>query len=782
MRKGWKKAVSTMLCAAMILSMSSFMVSADGETTIPETPAGDATTEVPGDEKDPEEQPPVNEEKDPADEEKDPADEEKDPADEEKDPADEEKDPADEEKDPADEEKDPADEEKDPADEEKDPSEVPGGPEQPSNSLPLTPLPPAAPAANNGIMPMNADNVIDTEGELREALNGNAQEIVISGSISLTSPLTISRKVTIKGENGATLTASDSVSGNFITITASDVQLSNLSVNANKKGNYAVHFYNVTGGSLSDVNVTGSRGCSVLANASEVTINGGSIEKGPWGYVEYGIGAAQGLSLPKLTINNTNVEVYIDQTTVKRAIEQSNNNVGAAVKAINEAVNVDGFELVVDSDGDIVSTDGTNPNPGSNGAVIVDGVSYTDFEAAVTASAIQENSRISLSADTTCAGKITLPEGVTLDGNGHTLTLTGTVANGAFVETTSDDVTIQNITINTDGQAKHGVQFYDCVDGTLTSAIINGGRYTSVIVNGAEVTINSCTLNPDASAYTDIEYSMGKNVTKIPNLQISNSGNPRIYMDDNTVENIKKNAANNGLTGITDSSTVQDVVDALYEQNFSNAPSWIIGDTQNGTTSTVVPEGTKPTPTPDPGDDNGRPSSGHGSGSSSSGSNSNVSYHRDPEQDKREAEENMWKRAINKINSARDGSRLKIYTGIVDEIPDHVLDALRENNVTVTFYNQDGDEVTIPAGMAPKSLRDSWTYKQLGNYVLSLDEVVTEVEETTETTQPAAEQTAPTTETAKPNPETGDASSSMMAIAAAAASLCGVVLLSKKNK
>ena len=175
-----------------------------------------------------------------------------------------------------------------------------------------------------------------------------------------------------------------------------------------------------------------------------------------------------------------------------------------------------------------------------------------------------------------------------------------------------------------------------------------------------------------------------------------------------------------------------------------------------------------------------RPSGSHSTGSSSS--NSNVSYSPDPEQSKREAVESMWKRAINKINSARDGSSLKIYTGIVDEIPDYVLDALRENNVTVTFYNQDGDEVTIPAGMAPKSLRDSWTFKQLGNYVLSLDEVVTEVEETTEATQPAAEQTAPTTETAKPNPETGDASSSMMAIAAAAASLCGVVLLSKKNK
>lgn len=206
-------------------------------------------------------------------------------------------------------------------------------------------------------------------------------------------------------------------------------------------------------------------------------------------------------------------------------------------------------------------------------------------------------------------------------------------------------------------------------------------------------------------------------------------------------------------------------------------PGDIVKDLKNNTSITIPGNST----------DNDRPSSGHGSGSSSSGSNSNVSYTRDPEQDKREAEENMWKRAINKINSARDGSSLKIYTGIVDEIPDYVLDALRENNVTVTFYNQDGDEVTIPAGMAPKSLRDSWTYKQLGNYVLSLDEVVTEVEETTETTQPAAEQNAEQNaqaadNTAKPNPETGDASSSMMAIAAAAASLCGVVLLSKKNK
>ena len=146
MRKGWKKAVSTMLCAAMILSMSSFMVSADDlKPTNPETPAEDATTEVPGDEKD-----------------------------------------------PADEEKDPADEEKDPADEEKDPSEVPGGPEQPSDSLPMAGLTPATPAAENGIMTLDAQptNTPTNEDELKAALTDNSiNTITIDSEISISNPI-----------------------------------------------------------------------------------------------------------------------------------------------------------------------------------------------------------------------------------------------------------------------------------------------------------------------------------------------------------------------------------------------------------------------------------------------------------------------------------------------------------------------------------------------------------------------------------------------------------------
>ena len=778
MRKGWKKAVSTMLCAAMILSMSSFMVSADGEPTIPETPAGDATTEVPGDEKDP------------ADEEKDPADEEKDPADEEKDPADEEKDPAGEEKDPADEEKDPAGEEKDPADEEKDPSEVPGGPEQPSNSLPLTSLTPAAPAAENGIMPMDENGVIGSEEELRNALKGSEEEITISGKITLKSPLTISREVTIKGTNNAELTAESPSAENFITITANGVKLENLTISADPTGKNVVHFYMTDSGELNNVTVRGGENCScaVLVNGATVTIDGGSITGGKWGNIEYGMGSSV-TNLPQIKVSGTTIDrIYVDDATLQKA-QTVKGSIAETVKAINESVTgVENFQLVANSKGEVVSTDGKNPNPGSNDAVIVDGVSYTDFGTAVKANAIQKNSQISLSADTTCAGKITLPEGVTLDGNGHTLTLTGPVANGAFVETTSDGVTIQDIVIDANGKAKHGVQFYCCTGGNMNNVTVRNSYWTAVQVNGAEATIEGCTFEPKAavvngkqeSPYANVEFSMGTSVTSVPELILngtrgSSPNVPLVYMDAATIGRIKD---------AVDDSTLPDTADATDVMNYLKDRNLSGSDVQNmqvvnGTIVVLKP--TTPAPTPDDTTPS-RPSGSHSTGSSS---NSNVSYSPDPEQSKHEAVENMWKRAINKINSARDGSRLKIYTGIVDEIPDYVLDALRENNVTVTFYNQDGDEVTIPAGMAPKSLRDSWTYKQLGNYVLSLDEVVTEVEETTETTettQPAAEQTAPATETAKPNPETGDASSSMMAIAAAAASLCGVVLLSKKNK
>lgn len=438
------------------------------------------------------------------------------------------------------------------------------------------------------------------------------------------------------------------------------------------------------------------------------------------------------------------------------------------VTAGTTTVEIKDSTVTGDITGDNVTIDDSTSN---NYVATVAGKGYESLEKALVAAATAVDKTVTLTKDVKLTEQLNITtEGVTLNLNNHTISAADGFTGSAnheknLVQILADRVTIQNGTIKAGGSNRNVLNAQGVTGVVLEGLTLDhsdAGEGAPLIVNGSDVTMkgnNTIVLGSSSWGGINVDPSKGK-------------GSANLTFENGSTLNVPQNPNNKPVVWIEANTTGGTVTGA---ENVGLVP---------GPDGTYVKAPTPSVPDKDD-DDTDRPSSGHGSGSSSSGSNSNVSYTRDPEQDKREAEENMWKRAINKINSARDGSSLKIYTGIVDEIPDYVLDALRENNVTVTFYNQDGDEVTIPAGMAPKSLRDSWTYKQLGNYVLSLDEVVTEVEETTETTettQPAAEQTAPTTETAKPNPETGDASSSMMAIAAAAASLCGVVLLSKKNK
>ena len=163
---------------------------------------------------------------------------------------------------------------------------------------------------------------------------------------------------------------------------------------------------------------------------------------------------------------------------------------------------------------------------GSVNAAEINGTQYATLDAAITAASSGNNKTITLLKDLESSSVINLPEGVTLDGNGHTLTYTGgsenAPTNGAFITTSGKDVTIKNITINAKN-IKHGVQFYCCDGGTLENAVVNGGTYTSVIVNGAtNVSIVDSDLNPAASAYTNIEYAMGQNVTTVPSMSIDN--------------------------------------------------------------------------------------------------------------------------------------------------------------------------------------------------------------------------------------------------------------------
>lgn len=170
-------------------------------------------------------------------------------------------------------------------------------------------------------------------------------------------------------------------------------------------------------------------------------------------------------------------------------------------------------------------------------------------------------------------------------------------------------------------------------------------------------------------------------------------------------------------------------------------------------------------------------------GTTSGGSTGESTYPdvEDAQTSYEQATRDFWNRTINKIKKADEGDSLRIYIGIHKEIPGDVIQAIRENGVNVTFYNQDGDEVTVYAESAPTKYQAVWTLKQLGNYVLTEQQTPATQEESPADQQPADEPTTPTqpseteaVDTAKPNPSTGEGSGAVIAVIAAAAALAGL--------
>lgn len=170
-------------------------------------------------------------------------------------------------------------------------------------------------------------------------------------------------------------------------------------------------------------------------------------------------------------------------------------------------------------------------------------------------------------------------------------------------------------------------------------------------------------------------------------------------------------------------------------------------------------------------------------GTTSGGSTGESTYPdvEDAQTSYEQATRDFWNRTINKIKKADEGDSLRIYIGIHKEIPGDVIQAIRENGVNVTFYNQDGDEVTVYAESAPTKYQAVWTLKQMGNYVLTEQQTPAAQEESPAAQQPANEPTTPTkpaeteaVDTAKPNPSTGEGSGAVIAMIAAAAALAGL--------
>lgn len=278
---------------------------------------------------------------------------------------------------------------------------------------------------------------------------------------------------------------------------------------------------------------------------------------------------------------------------------------GTFSSVVKEEYCADGFEPVTTpgSDGKYtveVANDMTAKIVDANGN---DVAAYETLDAALTH--VTSGQTIVLLEDISYDKKLSIPEGVTLDGNGNTITATANIADGAFIEVTADNVTIKDLVVNTDGKAKHGIQFYCTESGGLSGVTVNGGSYTSVIVNGStDISIENCTLNPDSGAYANIEFAMGSGVTTVPSVTVSNpkydSGKPLVYVDSATIKAITNEA----------NPSDKDIADALEQVNKNVTISGMEMVWVNG--SFVA----RPIPTPvDPGDDDDDDNNNSGSSS-----------------------------------------------------------------------------------------------------------------------------------------------------------------------
>ena len=260
-----------------------------------------------------------------------------------------------------------------------------------------------------------------------------------------------------------------------------------------------------------------------------------------------------------------------------------------------------GFEPATTSDGRhtvAVADDMTVKIVDANGN---DVAAYETLDAALTH--VTPGQTIALLANVEYNGKVSIPEGVTLDGNGNAITATAEITSGAFIEVMTDNVTIKDLVVNTNGKAKHGIQFYQTKGGELSGVTVNGGSYTSVIVNGStDIRIENCTLNPGSGAYANIEYAMGSGVTTVPSVTVSNpkydSGKPLVYVDSATIKAITNEA----------NPSDKDIADALEQVNKNVTISGMEMVWVNG--SFVA----RPIPTPvDPGDDDDNDNNNSGS-------------------------------------------------------------------------------------------------------------------------------------------------------------------------
>lgn len=373
-----------------------------------------------------------------------------------------------------------------------------------------------------------------------------------NGSAAVTLP----DNVTLNGD-GYTIYASnewnDTNKSHVLRITDGTVKIQNVTIVGNEKTKSGILAWDGTTDdatsvtlTLENVTVQDCGNAALQVNSATVTATDLKTSGNAWGAVNVDR-ASNNNNLPSFTLNGPETDLQ-EPTKVWTEIKDPAEDVikgDSPIVAGTPMKDTNGNTYY----GDVIASVTVGANKTEH-ATLADAIAYVnsmeDAKTPVT---------ITLEADATINGSLTLSRGnVTIDGKNKTIRNIGSTEadtvkniNGAIiVGKGANNVTIQDMTLNTSGRAKHGVQFYWNTNGKLDNVTINGGTYTSVMVNGATVEITGCTLNPDDSAYANIEYGVGSGVDTIPKVTVedvtfdSDRPLPLVYADNTTIDRINE--------------------------------------------------------------------------------------------------------------------------------------------------------------------------------------------------------------------------------------------------
>ena len=381
-----------------------------------------------------------------------------------------------------------------------------------------------------------------------------------------TAVYTIPDGVTLNGD-GHTITASADWKSNerhpILGVVGSTATIENLTIVGNENSGHGINVWSAEGTeienqanvTIENVTVQNCGTAGVVITTGVVNASGLKTSGNAWGAVNVDKGSA-------FTLTGTNELAENVQVYSEDAGEEGGDSkiTVEGLKMVNsfkksESEGLKGFTYYTDD----VSKLGEGYNEKTNTV-------YEDIEDAIEQAT--EGDTIVLTKNAEVETPITLDKSITIKGE-ENVTLTykanNQSAEGTFITVTGKDVTLRDIIIDTNGKAKHGVQFYETTGGKLDGVTINGGTFTSVLVNGAEVTLTDCTLNPDAGAYANIEYAKGDVVTENPVLTIDNvtikDGTQLVYVDQETINRLGENPTETIRDSITNKGTSDITVD-----------------------------------------------------------------------------------------------------------------------------------------------------------------------------------------------------------------------------